>query len=195
MASPPTSGRSWQGQKASQAHSTNWYRREGILQKPKLPHAAIRPGQQHGQAISDGNDTQSGKVCFSELSEEQRDSVEAVVMEMSAAYVKVAGEVIPEAQIVHDRIMQLATTAVDKVRRGEHRELKQNNDDRLAKTKYVWLKSQENLSEKKLAKLEEVFTCSSRRARRGLTRNCYASSGTMKTPARRLHTSRIGTSV
>lgn len=112
------------------------------------------------EAISDGNDAQSGKACFSELSQEQRDSVEAVAMDMSAAYVKAAGEAIPAAQIVHDRfhVMQLATTAVDKVRRGEHRELKQEGDDRLTKTKYVWLKSQENLTEKQLAKLEEVFT-------------------------------------
>lgn len=112
------------------------------------------------EAISDGNDTQSGEACFSRLSQQQRDSVEAVAMDMSAAYVKAAGEAIPAAQIVHDRfhVMQLATTAVDKVRRGEHRELKQNDDDRLTKTKYVWLKSQENLSEKQLAKLEEVFT-------------------------------------
>lgn len=112
------------------------------------------------EAISDGNDTQSGEACFAELSQQQRDSVEAVAMDMSAAYVKAAGEAVPAAQIVHDRfhVMQLATTAVDQVRRGEHRELKQNGDDRLTKTKYVWLKSQENLSEKQLAKLEGVFT-------------------------------------
>lgn len=48
-------------------------------------------------------------------------------MDMSAAYVKAAGEAIPAPQTVHDRsyMMQLATTAADKVRRAENRELKQ----------------------------------------------------------------------
>jgi len=112
------------------------------------------------EAISDGNTADSGLECFAELTEGQRDSVEAVAMDMSAAYVKAAGEAIPEAQIVHDRfhVMQLATQAVDRVRRGEHRELKKHDDDRLTKTKYVWLKSQENLTEKQRAKLDEVFT-------------------------------------
>ena len=54
--------------------------------------------------------------------------------------------------------MQLATKAVDKVRRGEHRKLLQHDDNCLAKTKYIWLTSQENLSEKQQALLEEVFT-------------------------------------
>ena len=114
------------------------------------------------EAISDGNDTESGNACFSQLSSEQIQSVEAVAMDMSAAYVKATKQSIPlaEGKIVHDRfhVMQLATKAVDKVRRGEHRQLKQDDDNRLAKTKYIWLKSQENLTEKQRALLEDVFT-------------------------------------
>lgn len=114
------------------------------------------------EAISDGNDTDSGNACFSQLSSEQIQSVEAVAMDMSAAYVKATTQSIPlaEGKIVHDRfhVMQLATKAVDKVRRGEHRQLLQDDDNRLAKTKYIWLKSQENLTEKQQALLEDVFT-------------------------------------
>jgi len=54
--------------------------------------------------------------------------------------------------------MQLATKAVDKVRRGEHRQLKRDDDNRLAKTKYIWLKSQENLTERQRTLLDDVFT-------------------------------------
>ena len=83
-------------------------------------------------------------------------------MDMSAAYVKSAKQSLPlaEEKIVHDRfhVMQLATKAVDKVRRGEHRELKKDDDHRLAKTRYLWLKSQENLTEKQRALLNDVFT-------------------------------------
>jgi transposase len=42
------------------------------------------------EAISDGNDTDSGTACFSQLSQEQIASVEAVAIDMSAAYVKAA---------------------------------------------------------------------------------------------------------
>ena len=114
------------------------------------------------EAISDGRDTDSGIACFSQLSVEQIASVEAVAMDMSAAYVKAAKQTIPlaENKIVHDRfhVMQLATKAVDKVRRGEHRRLLLDDDNRLAKTKYIWLTSQENLSEKQRTQLDEVFT-------------------------------------
>src|SRR5690606_12467309 len=95
------------------------------------------------EAIADGNNTESGIACFSQLSEEQITSVEAVAMDMSPAFVKAAKQMIPlaEEKIVHDRfhVMQLAIKAVDQVRRGEHRKLQKEDDNRLAKTKYLWL--------------------------------------------------------
>lgn len=113
------------------------------------------------EAISDGHDTQSGIDCLSQLSDEQIAAVEAIAMDMSAAYVKAAKQVIPlaEEKIVHDRfhIMQLATQAVDQVRRAEHRRLLKEDDDRLAKTKYVWIKSHENLTDKQQALFEETY--------------------------------------
>lgn len=112
------------------------------------------------EAISEGNDTEAAKDCFSSLSEKQVDSVEAVAMDMSAAYVKATKETLPKAQIVHDRfhVMQLATKAVDQIRRGEHKRLQGEGDDRLTKTRYLWLKSQENLSEKQQNRFDAVYT-------------------------------------
>lgn len=113
------------------------------------------------EAISDGNSTESAKACFSKLSENQLKSVEAIAMDMSSAYHAAAIETIPlaENKIVHDRfhVMQHATEAVDKVRRREHRKLKEDDDHRLAGTKYVWLTSQENLTDKQSEKLESIF--------------------------------------
>ena len=85
------------------------------------------------EATSDRNDTESGIACLSQISEAKIQSVEAVAMDMSAAYVNAANK------IVHDRyhVMQMATTAVAKVRRGEHRQLITDGDDSLSKTKYV----------------------------------------------------------
>ena len=53
--------------------------------------------------------------------------------------------------------MQHATKAVDKTRRQEHKRFQEEGDDRLSKTKYVWLKSEENLTAKDLDRFESVF--------------------------------------
>jgi transposase len=115
------------------------------------------------EAISDGNDTESGIARLSQLSEAQIQSVEAIVMDMSAACVKATKNVIPLAadKIVHDRfhMMQMATKAVDKVRRGEHRQLMTDGDDSLSRTKYVWLTSFENLTEKQQTLFDSAYAC------------------------------------
>ncbi|MFN7683221.1 MAG: transposase [Planctomyces sp.] len=81
--------------------------------------------------------------------------------DMSAAYVKAAKHVIPlaENKILHDRfhVMQMATKAVDKVRRGEHRQLMTDGDDSLSRTKYVWLTSFENLTEKQQTLFDAAY--------------------------------------
>ena len=114
------------------------------------------------EAISDGNDTAAGNACFAQLSQAQLDGVEAIAMDMSAAYVKAAKENIPlaETKIVHDRfhVMKLATEAVDKVRRGEHRKLSADGDKRLSRTRYLWLSGQENLSEQQRERFDAVYT-------------------------------------
>jgi len=113
------------------------------------------------EAISEGNDTAAGIACFSKLSKGQIESVKAIAMDMSAAYVKAAKQVIPlaEEKIVHDRfhVMQLASKAVDKVRKQEHKQLSENGDKRLAGTKYVWLRSFENQSEQQEARFNEIY--------------------------------------
>ena len=114
------------------------------------------------ESISEGNDADAAKACLSELSEDQVEAVEAIAMDMSAAYVKAAKETIPlaENKIVHDRfhVMQLATKAVDRVRRGEHKKLKSEGDDRLTHSRYLWLKSQENLTENQQVLFDNIYT-------------------------------------
>lgn len=114
------------------------------------------------EVISEGNDTAAADACFSQLSPMQIDSVEAIAMDMSAAYVRSTKANIPlaEEKIVHDRfhVMKLATEAVDKVRRQEHRQFKKDDDDRLTGTKFLWIKSQENLSDKQRTLFDEIYT-------------------------------------
>ena len=114
------------------------------------------------EAISEGHDAEAADACFSQLSPSQIDAVEAIAMDMSAAFIKSAKANIPlaEEKIVHDRfhVMKLATEAVDKVRRQENRELKRAEDKRLTGTRFLWIKSQENLTEKQQSRFDKVFS-------------------------------------
>ncbi len=113
------------------------------------------------EAIAEGSDTEAGNACFSQLSAEQRSSVQAIAMDMSAAYVKSAKACIPlaEEKIVHDRfhVMKLVTEAVDQVRRTEHKILLGGGDDRLKGTRYLWLTSQENLTEQQRQRFDQAY--------------------------------------
>ncbi len=113
------------------------------------------------EAISDGNDIHAGNTAFSQLSEDQLARVHAIAMDMSVAHVKSAKENIPlaEEKIVHDRfhIMKMATKAVNKVRRGEHRRLVELGDHRLPGTKHLWLTGQENLSDSQHTRFDEAY--------------------------------------
>jgi transposase len=113
------------------------------------------------EAISDGHDTSAADACFDQLSDAQKQSVEAVAMDMSAAYVKSTKGNIPfaEEKIVHDRfhIMKLATEAVDKVRRAEQKKLKAEGDHRLTGTRYLWLSGQENLSDQQRRRFDVAW--------------------------------------
>ncbi len=97
------------------------------------------------EAISDGNDTDSGVACLSQLSDAEIQSVEAIGMDMSAPCVKAAKQVIPlaENKIVHDRF--------------HVRQWMKDGDDSLSKTRYVRLPTSENLSEKQQVLFDAVY--------------------------------------
>ena len=114
------------------------------------------------QAISDGNSIDSGNQCFSQLSEDQIEGVQAIAMDMSSAFVTSAKANIPlaEEKIVHDRfhIMKMAGEAVDKVRRGEHRRLSSEGDNRLSGSRYLWLSGQEHLTDAQRLRFDEIYS-------------------------------------
>lgn len=113
------------------------------------------------EAIADGHDTEAANACDDQLSDAQKGSVEAVAMDMSAAYVKSTKANISDAEwkIVNDRfhIVKLLTDAVDRVRRDEHRRLKAAGDNRLNRTSYLWLTSQENLTDRQRERFDAAW--------------------------------------
>jgi len=76
----------------------------------------------------------------------QRPRIKAVAMDMWDAYLKAGREVLPQADIVHDRyhISARLNAAVDRVRRDEHRRLMQSGDPTLKGSKYQWLRTYED---------------------------------------------------
>jgi transposase len=84
------------------------------------------------------------------LSKQSRKMIEAAAMDMWQPFQQAVANVLPQATVVYDRfhISKHLNEAVDKVRRGEHRELTAAGDDKLKKTKYLWLKSRLDLRTK-----------------------------------------------
>jgi len=78
------------------------------------------------------------------LTPAQRDGITAIAMDMWEPYVQSTRAHLPEAdaKIVFDKfhVVKHLHEAVDRVRRGEHRALKRDGDERLTGSKYLWLR-------------------------------------------------------
>ena len=116
------------------------------------------------EAVGPGRDSDAAKACYAELSDRQRESVEAVSMDMSSAYVKATKETftLAEEKIVHDRfhVMQMMTKAVDQVRRAEQRELLQQGDTSLKGSRYLWLTAEEKMTRQQRVRFDQIYNTS-----------------------------------
>jgi len=97
---------------------------------------------------------------FERFTEAERAQVEAVALDMWDPYIAAVRRYIPNAdqKIVFDRyhVMRHITDAVDLVRKRENRELIKVGDERLKRTKYLWIKNEENLSEQSKEQFENL---------------------------------------
>jgi transposase len=150
----------------------------GRLRKEALPtprigidEKAFRKGHNYLTLVSDidrgtvefiaaGREKASLEAYFTSRTPEQIAGIEAVAMDMWEPFLQATLEAVPLAKdkIVFDRfhIMQHMTKAVDTVRKQEHRLLLEEGDERLKKTKYLWLASEENVSEKRQAEFKQL---------------------------------------
>ena len=88
----------------------------------------------------------------------QQEMVCGVAMDMSAPFMKAVRTNLPNADIVNDKfhVEKLLGEAVDKVRRQENAILLKRHDNRLKKTRFLWLTGFEHLSTENLARLEDL---------------------------------------
>ena len=77
------------------------------------------------------------------------EQVQVVTMDMWSALKTAIQKSLPQADIVHDRfhLAQYLNKAVDITRRAENKKLRQQDNEILKGSRYLWLKNQENLSE------------------------------------------------
>jgi transposase len=91
---------------------------------------------------------EAAQAVWLTLSEEQRQAVEAVAVDMWEPYLDSIREQAPNADVVHDRyhVSAYLNEAVDKVRRQEHKQLLEEGDETLKGTRQLWLYNPENFS-------------------------------------------------
>jgi transposase len=106
---------------------------------------------QHGSVEYVGEERSQASLgaYFEVFTPVQLKGIQAISMDMWEPYIKATSAAVPDAKdkIVFDRfhIMQQVLRSLDRVRRAENKELRAEGDDTLARTKYLWLRSAENV--------------------------------------------------
>ena len=110
--------------------------------------------------IGEDRKKQTLGAFYAELGEEGCARLESVAMDMWAPYIASTREHVPDAdrKIVFDKfhIALHLGRAVDQVRRAENRELVGQGDDRLKKTKYLWLTNPGRMSSARWQEFESL---------------------------------------
>jgi transposase len=117
-----------------------------------------------GQVVwaSKGKTAETLCTFFDLIGPEQCDAIATVTIDMSAAYEKAIRARLPNATIIFDRfhVQQLSSDAVDEVRRGQHRALREAGDTDEATvikgTRFALLKNPWNLTRDEGRKLRDV---------------------------------------
>jgi transposase len=99
--------------------------------------------------VCDDRCQQSLESYYRQFERDELGEIKSIAMDMWDPYIAATKAHVPDAdqKIVFDRfhIMHHVLEAVDKVRKNEHRELREAGKQTLKGTKYLWLWSQENI--------------------------------------------------
>jgi transposase len=110
--------------------------------------------------VADRRDQAALDGFYEQLGPEGCAAIEAVAMDMWKPYIRSTRAYVPDAdeKIVFDKfhIAKHLADAVDKIRREEHRELMRDGDGRLLRSKYLWLKNPDNLTDDHKSRFREL---------------------------------------
>ena len=115
-------------------------------------YVTIVSDQEVGTGLHAGSDCKKGglKNWYGSLTEEQRESIGSISMDMWPVFINATLESIPgaEEKIAFDKfhVARYLGEAVDKVRRQEHKALMAEGYENLKGSKYDWLYNPENMT-------------------------------------------------
>lgn len=106
----------------------------------------------------EGRDKAALRAFFKTLSPEEKRAIKTVCCDMWQPYIDVVEEELPHATQVFDKfhLIKHLSEAVDQVRREEARELRQESPETLKRTRYIFLKNHENLTDKQQVRLADL---------------------------------------
>lgn len=103
--------------------------------------------------VADNRTAGSLDGYYEQLGDDELARIEVVAMDMWPAYMKSTRHWVPgaDSKIVFDRfhVSQHIGRAVDQVRRNEHKALRSEGDERLKRTRYLWLENPETMSDER----------------------------------------------
>jgi len=116
---------------------------------------------------TEGRNAASLKAFFDGLTDEQKASIKAISIDMSAGYEKAITEAIPDAEIAFDpfHVIQLRAKACDRVRRDEYNRHGRSSSSEgkwIKGTRYSLLKDTTKQTTRQLLKLAEVVLTNKR---------------------------------
>jgi transposase len=112
---------------------------------------------------TEGRNSASLQAFFDGLTDQQKASIRAVSIDMSAGYEKAITQAVPDAQVCFDpfHVVQLGSKACDQVRRDEYNAHGRSSTDAgkwIKGARYSLLKDTTNQTPRQLLKLAEVVT-------------------------------------
>jgi len=125
-------------------------------------YVTIVSDQQEGGVLHVGIDRRKEtlKTWYGSLTEEQREAIESVSMDMWPAFINATLESLPDAEekIAFDKfhVAKYLGEAVDKVRRQEHKALMAEGYEDLKGSKHDWLYNPENMTRKQKIRFKSL---------------------------------------
>lgn len=114
--------------------------------------------------VADARTTESLQEYYTQLNDQQREGIESVSMDMWDAYITATRRHVPDAdsKICFDKyhVASYLSHAVDTTRRAEHKRLIGVGDERLKKTRFLWLQNPHTMNQKQSSRFEELRTAS-----------------------------------
>lgn len=136
--------------------------REASLPHLSLDEKSFQKGHKYATVLSDplsksvievveGRDKEAVQSLLeTSLTQTQREQVKSVSMDMWSAFMSCREATLPQADTVHDRfhVSSYLNNAVDITRRAENKRLAKQEDTTLSRSKYLWLRSPETMTDK-----------------------------------------------